>query len=157
MFFTVTLPVTLWFLDKGKHNGPRADEVLFIDAREIYNTVDRAHRDWTTQQVEFLANIVRLWRGEEPEFEQGSREMTDERFADGTYADVPGLCGIATYIDIEKQSWSLNPGRYVPIKLEVLSDEDFDERRTELAGEFAELSRAARSFEVLVNNQLEFK
>lgn len=37
MFFTVTLPVTLWFLDKGKRNGPRADEVLFIDARQIYH------------------------------------------------------------------------------------------------------------------------
>ena len=113
MFFTVTLPVTLWFLDRGKREGARADDVLFIDAREIYNTVDRAHRDWTPQQTEFLANIVRLWRGEKPEFDHNSREMIDERFPDSAYIDVPGLCGVADVVAIEEQGWSLNPGRYV--------------------------------------------
>ncbi len=113
MFFTVTLPVTLWFLNKGKRSGPRADEVLFIDARPIYSTIDRAHRDWTPQQIEFLANIVRLWRGEEPEFEAGSRELVEERFPDGRYMDIGGLCGVATTKAIEEQGWSLNTGRYV--------------------------------------------
>lgn len=50
MFYTVTLPVTLWFLDKGKANTPRADTVLFIDARHIYRQIDRAHRDWAAPQ-----------------------------------------------------------------------------------------------------------
>src|SRR5690606_10549745 len=62
MFFTVTLPVTLWFLDKGKTKGDRADEVLFIDARQIFRQVDRAHREYTPDQIELLGNIVRLWR-----------------------------------------------------------------------------------------------
>src|SRR4029077_19849621 len=62
-FYTVTLPCTLWFLDKGKAKGPRKDEVLFIDARLIFRQIDRAHRDFTPSQIEFLANIVRLWRG----------------------------------------------------------------------------------------------
>ena len=57
-FYTVTLPCTLWFLDKGKQGTDRADRVLFVDAREVYRQVDRAHRDWTKAQVEFLANIV---------------------------------------------------------------------------------------------------
>jgi type I restriction enzyme M protein len=42
MFFTVTLPVTLWFLDKGKVKGERADKVLFIDARHLFRQVTRA-------------------------------------------------------------------------------------------------------------------
>ena len=50
-FYTVTLPCTLWFLDKGKKETERADKVLFIDARHIYRQVDRAHRDWTPQQA----------------------------------------------------------------------------------------------------------
>jgi type I restriction enzyme M protein len=45
MFYTVTLPCTLWFLDRGKARTPRGDTVLFIDARHIYRQVDRAHRD----------------------------------------------------------------------------------------------------------------
>ena len=142
MFFTVTLPVTLWFLDRGKRNGPRADEVLFIDAREIYNTVDRAHRDWTPQQIEFLANIVRLWRGEEPEFEHGSREMIDERFGDGTYVGVAGLCGVATVGEIEGQGWSLNPGRYVGFAPPVFEGDPI-EALSRLAAEWQELVSTA--------------
>ncbi len=140
MFFTVTLPVTLWFLDKGKRNGPKADEVLFIDAREIYNTIDRTHRDWTPQQIEFLANIVRLWRGEGPEFESGSREMLEERFPDGKFAGVPGLCGVATTSDINAHGCSLNPGRYVEHVAALGQPEDFADRFGSLASEFAGLS-----------------
>ena len=44
MFYTVTLPCTLWFLDRGKANTPRKDKVLFIDARAVYRQIDRAHR-----------------------------------------------------------------------------------------------------------------
>ena len=154
MFFTVTLPVTLWFLDKGKREGPRANEVLFIDAREVYNTVDRAHRDWTPQQIEFLANIVRLWRGEEPEFENGSREMIDERFADWTYADVSGLCGVATVSEIEEEGWSLNPGRYVGISIEQLDDEEFGERMAELGREFTELNAASSALTSSIEQML---
>ena len=52
----------------------RADKVLFIDARQVFRQVDRAHRDFTDEQLEFLANIVRLYRGEEPEFAPGANE-----------------------------------------------------------------------------------
>jgi type I restriction-modification system DNA methylase subunit len=62
-FYTVTLPCTLWFLDKGKTKTTRKDEVLFIDARHVFRQIDRAHRDFTPAQIELLANIVRLWRG----------------------------------------------------------------------------------------------
>ena len=71
LFYTVTLPCTLWFLDKGKAKTPRADSVLFIDARHIYRQIDRAHREWTPAQIGFLANIVRLYRGEELDFTRG--------------------------------------------------------------------------------------
>ena len=63
-FYTVTLPVTLWFFDKSKP-PERQDKVLFIDARNIYNQIDRAHRDFLPEQLEFLSNIVRLYRGED--------------------------------------------------------------------------------------------
>src|SRR5438270_1210208 len=62
-FYTVTLPCTLWFFDRSKAKGPRGDEVLFIDARRTLRQIDRAHREFTPSQIEFLANMVRLWRG----------------------------------------------------------------------------------------------
>jgi type I restriction enzyme M protein len=74
-FYTVTLPCTLWFLDRGKLGTGREDTVLFIDARHIYRQIDRAHRDFTPEQIEFLANIVRLYRGEEPENRHDSARM----------------------------------------------------------------------------------
>jgi type I restriction enzyme M protein len=63
-FLTVTLPCTLWFLDRGKKDTDRQDKVLFIDARPIYRQVDRALRDFTDRQIAFIANIVRLYRGQ---------------------------------------------------------------------------------------------
>ena len=64
-FYTVTLPCTLWFLDRGKATTPRKDKVLFLDARHIFRQVDRAHRKFSPRQIEYLANIVRLYRGED--------------------------------------------------------------------------------------------
>src|SRR5947209_13807507 len=114
-FYTVTLPVTLWFLDKGKKSTDRADKVLFIDARKIFRQIDRAHRDWAPDQIEFLANIARLYRREEPEMQDGSNELMSAHFPDSEYRDIPGLCAVATVEGIQKQGWSLNPGRYVGV------------------------------------------
>ena len=68
MFFTVTLPATLWFYDKAKVKTDRKDKILFIDARNVYRQIDRAHREWTEEQQQNLATIVRLYRGETDRF-----------------------------------------------------------------------------------------
>jgi type I restriction enzyme M protein len=135
-FYTVTLPVTLWFLDRGKRGTERADQVLFIDARNIYRQIDRAHRDWAPEQIEFLANIVRLLRGEEPEFEFGSDALFLEHFPDKTYVDVAGLCAVSTISNIEERGWSLNPGRYIKAESQRVVDEEFDARMELLSEEF---------------------
>lgn len=64
MFFTVTLPATLWFLDKQKVQTDRKDKILFLDARNVFFQIDRAHREWTEEHQQNLAAIVRLYRGE---------------------------------------------------------------------------------------------
>ena len=114
-FYTVTLPCTLWFFDRGKKATDRKDKVLFIDARHIFRQIDRAHRDFTPDQTEFLANIVRLYRGEAVETNQGSKPMMAKNFSGRKYLDIPGLCKAATLAEIEAQGWSLNPGRYVGV------------------------------------------
>jgi type I restriction enzyme M protein len=146
-FYTVTLPCTLWFLDKGKKGTEREDNVLFIDARKIFRQIDRAHRDFTPQQLEFLANIARLYRGEDPENHHDSQEMMKESFPDGSYQDVAGLCNVAAIDEIEAQGWSLNPGRYVGVAEREEDDFDFYERLEELNEELEILNTKARVLE----------
>ena len=152
MFYTVTLPVTLWFLDKGKAKTPRADTVLFIDARHIYRQVDRAHRDWTPAQIGFIANLVRLYRGEALDTTFGGEEAAakiEEVFGKKpVYGDVAGLCKAATLQEVEAQGWSLNPGRYVGVAPgEDVSDEDFNEQLVALNEELEVLNAQAWELE----------
>jgi type I restriction enzyme M protein len=146
-FYTVTLPCTLWFFDKGKAEGKRKDEVLFIDARGFYRQIDRAHRDFLPEQIEFLANIVRLWRGEELEFSAGSKNQMSQQFPGKRYRDVSGVCRAATRSEIEAHGWSLNPGRYVGSAERAIDDSDFRERVEALCEELQMLSSEARTLE----------
>ena len=152
MFYTVTVGCVLWILDRGKQRTPRADKVLFLDARHIFRQVDRAHRDWTEGQIGFLANVVRLYRGEEPDFTLGGAEAEaklKEVFGKKLkFSDVPGLCKSTTIKQIEAQGWSLSPGRHVGIAPgEDLSDEDFKEQLEALNEELETLNAKARDFE----------
>ena len=143
-FYTVTLPVTLWFLDKSKLGTPREDTVLFIDARHIYNQIDRAHRDFKPEQIDFLANVVRLYRGESLETGAGSEgALLKDHFPGGKYVDVAGLCKVATRAEIEAQCWSLNPGRYTGSASVDEDDEDFAVKLEGLYEEFTRLSNEA--------------
>jgi type I restriction enzyme M protein len=150
-FYTVTLPVTLWFLDNGKKGTPREDTVLFIDARKLFRQIDRAHRDFLPEQIEFLANIVRLYRGEEIESVDGSSALVEANFPDGTYADVAGLCKVATIQEIEAQGWSLNPGRYTGTAAVEDDGVDFNEKLEELYEEFTKLSNEAEVLRMKVD------
>jgi len=154
-FYTVTLPVTLWFLDRGKRGTSREDTVLFLDARHTYRQIDRAHRDFLPEQIELLANTVRLYRGEEPESVADGGGLMAERFPDGVYMDVPGFCRIATIAEIEAQGWSLNPGRYVGVVTGVDDDSDFASRLSELYDEFTALSNEAESLRGQVDSAVQ--
>lgn len=146
-FYTVTLPCTLWFFDKGKMNTPRKGQFLFIDARHTYRQIDRAHRDFTPEQIEFLSNIVRLYRGEKAEMGSGSEPQMKEKFPEGKYGNVAGLCKVATLNEIEAQGWSLNPGRYVGVADRPPDEFEFSERLEELNEELEILNAEARELE----------
>jgi type I restriction enzyme M protein len=133
MFYNVTLPVTLWFLDKGKKKTDRKDKILFIDARNIYKQVDRAHREWTSEQVEQISEIVRSYRGE--------KEVQK-------YKDIKGLCKVVTLDEIRAASYSLNSGRYVgTADGEFVSDADFETTVRGLNTEFQKLTDEAHDLE----------
>ena len=79
-------------VSRAKARGPRKDKVLFLDARPFFKQVTRAIREFTPEQLEFLANVVRLYRDEAPEFVSNSRAMLIEKFPESKYRDVAGLC-----------------------------------------------------------------
>ena len=192
MFYTVTLPATLWFFDKARTDDKR---VLFIDARNIFRQIDRAHREFTPEQIRNIACIRHLYQGDtdymvrlleqydadiaslEKEFAEAAlrhvavkvkaekwlatnegkrlqpalnrelqereeelndvradleymksqRQWLTDRFPDGVYTDVTGLCKAASLDDIREQDFSLNPGRYVGVVIEEdgLTAEEF--------------------------------
>jgi len=69
MFSTVTLPATLWFFDKANQlsdfeTGKDNIKILFVDARNVFHQVDRAHREFTSEQLQNLAAINHLKKGD---------------------------------------------------------------------------------------------
>ena len=203
MFYTVTLPAMLWFFDKARTADKR---VLFIDARNIFRQIDRAHREFTAEQIRNMACIRHLYQGDteymvsllaqydediarleaaladveaqysavnikaekwlkanegkrllpalnkelqeseenfndakaEVEYMKSQRQWLTDRFPDGVYTDVTGLCKAATLDEIKEQDYSLNPGRYVGVVIEEdgLTAEEF---KAEMKGRYEEL------------------
>ena len=183
MFSSVTLPATLWFFDKHKAQTDKKDEILFIDARNIFTQVDRAHRKFSDEQIKNLGIITRLYNGDTEAFAallseyqselnnapeesddkevktkaywQSQLDWLNERFPDGAYRDVIGLCKAAK-LDGEDgiidQDYSLNAGRYVGVVIEDdgMTEEEFMETMLGLNRELTELNNEAKELEAQI-------
>lgn len=171
-FYTVTLPCTLWFFDKGKKGTNRENKVLFIDARNIFRQIDRAHRDFTLEQIDFIADIVRIYRGEGTEdilpvaavpivdFSVNSNSVSqpqnmNEVFTNGEYHDISGLCKMVTIEEIKEQGWSLNPGRYVGVAEQKDDNVDFKVRLEKLYEELELLNADSSGNEKIIKENIE--
>lgn len=156
MFSTVTLPATLWFFNKQR---TRKDEILFIDARNIFTQVDRAHRKFSDEQIKNLGIITRLYERDSDAFwalvdeykAAGKQEEVDwllERWPEGKYRDVIGLCKVAKTTGedgVEDNDWSLNAGRYVGVVIEDdgMTESEFRDEMLSLNRDFSRLSAEA--------------
>ena len=170
MFTSVTLPATLWFFDKKKSKTEKKDEILFIDARNVFTQIDRAHRKFSDEQIKNLGIITSLYNGDTQAFQDliaeykanGQQEQIDwlmERFPEGKYQDVIGLCKVAKLEGedgIKDQDYSLNAGRYVGVVIEddgVTADE-FKAEMQRLHREFETLSAQAKDLEKEIGDNL---
>jgi type I restriction enzyme M protein len=104
---------------------------------------------------------VRLYRGEKPEFVAGEDEEVPgddpdlkATFPKLKYADVAGLCKVATLKEIEELGWSLNPGRYVGVADRAEDDFVFAERLEELNEELEVLNSEAGELEERIANNV---
>ena len=90
---------------------------------------------------------------------QSQIDWLTERFPEGVYADVIGLCKVAPMDGedgIIDQDYSLNAGRYAGVVIEDdgLTQEEFKEELLSLNAEFTSLSAEAREIEERIANNL---
>lgn len=187
MFSSVTLPATLWFFDKAKTHSEKKNEILFIDARNVFTQVDRAHRKFSDEQIKNLGIISRLYEGDTAAFTglieeyetalanapetsddkevktksyyQSQIDWLNERFPDGKYNDVIGLCKVAKLEGedgIIDQDYSLNAGRYVGVVIEDdgMTAEEFKAEMLSLNEELLKLNDKAHSLEQTISENL---
>lgn len=187
MFSSVTLPATLWFFDKAKTHSEKKNEILFIDARNVFTQVDRAHRKFSDEQIKNLGIISRLYEGDTAAFAslieeyktalanapetsddkevktksyyQSQIDWLNERFPDGQYNDVIGLCKVAKLEGedgIIDQDYSLNAGRYVGVVIEDdgMTAEEFKAEILSLNEELLKLNDEAQRLETEIQNNI---
>lgn len=132
LFYSVTIPVTLWFITKNKK---QKGKTLFIDARKMGYMVDRKHRDFTDEDISKLAK-------------------TFEDFQNGILEDVKGFFAVVDTKDIEKQDYILTPGRYVGIEEQEDDGEPFDEKMKRLTSELSTMFEKSRELEDEIRKKL---
>ena len=132
LFYSVTIPVTLWFITKNKK---QKGKTLFVDARKMGHMVDRKHRDFSDEDIQKLAD-------------------TFSSFQAGTLEDVKGFCAVVTTQDIAKQDYILTPGRYVGIEEQEDDGEPFDDKMKRLTGELSEMFKKSHELEEEIRKKL---
>jgi type I restriction enzyme M protein len=141
-FYTKPLPCHLWFLDKGTRPENK-DKILMIDARNTFHQVHQTLRDFSPNQMEGLTTLIKFYRGEDMFEQLGNNEWLKEKFPNGEYEDIEGLCKITSLDEIEANDWSLTPGRYVGYSIQIDEDFDHDGRLGEIHSELATLNDEA--------------
>ena len=141
LFYSTGIPVSLWILNRNKKDNPkyrsREHEVLFIDARQLGEMIDRRHRELTEEDISKISETYHEWRN-----------------IDGEYEDIKGFCKSATIEDIREHEYVLTPGRYVGI--EDIEDDGipFDEKMESMTAELAELFAKSRHLEEEIRKNL---
>ena len=133
LFYSVTIPVTLWFISKNKQ---QKGKTLFVDARKMGYMVDRKHRDFTDEDIQKLSD-------------------TFEAFQNGSLEEVKGFCAIATTEEIAKQDYILTPGRYVGIEEQQADDEPFEEKMKRLTTELSGMFERSHELEEEIKRSLQ--
>ena len=119
LFYSVTIPVCLWFISKNKEN--RKDKILFIDARKMGAMVTRKHRELSDLEIKEIYDTYHNYQNNE------------------NYEDKQGFCKSASLEEVRSHDYILTPGRYVGIE-EVEDDGvSFDEKMSTLTTELSQM------------------
>src|SRR5574344_424693 len=143
LFLNTQIPAALWFISRNRTNGSfrnRSKEILFIDARNMGELINRRTRGLTADDIQTIADTYHNWRN-----------------VDGAYADVAGFCASVPVERVAELDYVLTPGRYVGLPDEE-DDFNFEERFTTLREEFAQqLIEEERLNQVIKENLAKIK
>lgn len=131
LFYSVQIPVCLWFLARDKKNHKfrdRRGHILFIDARKMGQLVDRTHRELTDEEIERITDTYHAWRGE------GNA---------GVYENISGFCYSAPIEEVKSHGFVLTPGRYVGAQAQEEDVEPFAQKMTRLTGQLSDQIKEA--------------
>ena len=115
-----------------------------IDARNTYRKVTTTINDFSEEHLEGLTALINAFRGDELGVSEDNTWF-NEHFPEGTYQDVEGLCKVVDMDEILEQDYSLTPGRYVGVSIEIDMDFDYKKRMTEIHSELAALNKEANT------------
>ena len=139
LFLNTQIPASLWFLSRNKANSKfrnRADEILFIDTRNMGHLINRRTREFSAEDIATISETYHNWRN-----------------LDGDYEDVKGFCNSASIERVRKLDYVLTPGRYVGLPDDE-DDFDFNERFTKLKVEFEEQLKEEERLNALIVEKL---
>ena len=139
LFRSTQIPACLWFLRRGRQEGDRLGETLFIDARKLGHMLDRTRRDLSTEDITHVADTYHAWRGKDA----------------GEYEDVPGFCKSATLEEVRKHGHVLTPGRYVGAAPQEDDGEPFEEKMARLSAQWREQQAEAQRLDAEIEANLE--
>lgn len=126
LFYTTGIPVSLWFIKKNKTNK----DVLFIDARNMGEMIDRKVRELKDADLETIANTYHSWQ------------------SNNEYDDKKGFCKSTTLEEIREADYTLVPGRYVGIDdSNKMSDEEIDAEIKKVSEELLTLFEESKELE----------
>lgn len=134
LFYTVTIPVSLWFLRKNKTS--RKDEVLFIDARNIGYMETRVHRELWPEEIKQICDTYHSWKN-------GSN-----------YRDISGYCKSANIEEVASNNYSLLPGLYVGIEKSDNNSKSFENEMKLLTDNLSELFKKSEEIEKRIKTNL---
>lgn len=135
LFLNTQIPASLWFLRKSKTTRKR--QILFIDARNMGQLINRRQRILTPEEIRKIADTYHKWQRE-----------------DESYEDIKGFCKSASIEEVRELDYVLTPGRYVGLPEEE-DDFDFEEKFTKLKAEFLEQLKEEERLNKLILENLE--
>lgn len=141
LFYSTGIPASLWILNRNRKNNPefrcREDEILFIDARNLGEMIDRRHRELSEEDIKKIADTYHGYRN-----------------IDGNYEDIKGFCKAAKLEEVRQNEYVLTPGRYVGIEEAEDDGIPFDEKMKTLTSELEELFDKSHRLEEEIKKNL---
>ena len=129
-----------------------ADEIAALRAQAKQAVEEAAKREKKKLQAEYDEKISAL-----EEMLTVAREalwLTD-KFGEGEYRDIPGLCRAATLAEIEEKNYSLTPGAYVGVAAQEDDGVDFAHRMKEIHAELLRLQAQSNELMQTISKNME--